>query len=56
MQQLFRWLMMGCFIASALNAHAVTVQDQHGTFTITKVPQRIVVLELSLRMPSRQWQ
>ncbi|MBK0096131.1 ABC transporter substrate-binding protein [Erwinia sp. S63] len=47
MQQLFRWLMMGCFIASALNAHAVTVQDQHGTFTINKVPQRIVVLELS---------
>ncbi|MEG3130646.1 Fe(3+) dicitrate ABC transporter substrate-binding protein [Pantoea cypripedii] len=29
------------------SASAVTVQDQHGTFTLEQVPQRIVVLELS---------
>lgn len=28
-------------------AFAVTVQDEHGTFTLDKTPQRIVVLELS---------
>ncbi|MDO6407480.1 Fe(3+) dicitrate ABC transporter substrate-binding protein [Pantoea phytobeneficialis] len=28
-------------------ASAVTVQDQHGTFTLNQTPQRIVVLELS---------
>jgi iron complex transport system substrate-binding protein len=28
-------------------AFAATVQDEHGTFTLDKVPQRIVVLELS---------
>lgn len=29
------------------HAFAATVQDEHGTFTLEKTPQRIVVLELS---------
>ncbi len=29
------------------HAFAATVQDEHGTFTLDKTPQRIVVLELS---------
>lgn len=29
------------------HALAATVQDEHGTFTLDKTPQRIVVLELS---------
>ena len=32
------------------HAFAATVQDEHGTFTLEKTPQRIVVLELSLSL------
>ncbi|ORM65330.1 Fe(3+)-dicitrate ABC transporter substrate-binding protein FecB [Pantoea rodasii] len=42
-----RLLITCSVIVWAFNAQAVTVQDQNGTFTLDKVPQRIVVLELS---------
>ena len=41
-----RALFAGLLLVSS-QAFAATVQDQHGTFTLDKVPQRIVVLELS---------
>ncbi|MCS5945163.1 hypothetical protein LNP25_00600 [Klebsiella variicola subsp. variicola] len=34
------------------HAFAATVQDEHGTFTLDKTPQRIVVLELQ---PPMRW-
>lgn len=34
-------------IVLAAPVFAVTVQDEHGAFTLNKTPQRIVVLELS---------
>lgn len=46
MQTLFRLLLVLSFALSS-GAKAVSVQDQHGTFTLDHVPQRIVVLELS---------
>ncbi|WP_058973845.1 Fe(3+) dicitrate ABC transporter substrate-binding protein [Type-D symbiont of Plautia stali] len=42
-----RWLSLVSLIVLASTAHAVTVQDQQGTFTLNTLPQRIVVLELS---------
>ncbi|MBD3720514.1 hypothetical protein IE988_28680 [Klebsiella pneumoniae] len=36
------------------HAFAATVQDEHGTFTLDKTPQRIVVLELVRRCAGRR--
>ena len=41
-----RALFAGLLLVSS-QAFAATVQDEHGTFTLDNVPQRIVVLELS---------
>lgn len=41
-----RLLLTGLLVCS-LPAFAVTVKDEHGVFSLDKVPQRIVVLELS---------
>ena len=41
-----RFLFTGLLLVTS-HAFAVTVQDEHGTFTLDKTPQRIVVLELS---------
>ncbi|MEQ9862481.1 Fe(3+) dicitrate ABC transporter substrate-binding protein FecB [Pectobacterium cacticida] len=42
----FRALFAGLLLV-ACHAFAITVQDEHGTFTLDTLPQRIVVLELS---------
>lgn len=47
MSRCLRWLSLVSLMVLASTAHAVTVQDQQGTFTLNTVPQRIVVLELS---------
>lgn len=41
-----RFLFAGLLLVIS-HAFAATVQDEHGTFTLEKTPQRIVVLELS---------
>ncbi|MEW9178745.1 Fe(3+) dicitrate ABC transporter substrate-binding protein FecB, partial [Klebsiella pneumoniae] len=41
-----RFLFAGLLLVIG-HAFAATVQDEHGTFTLDKTPQRIVVLELS---------
>ncbi|MBM3071511.1 ABC transporter substrate-binding protein [Enterobacter sp. RHBSTW-00994] len=41
-----RFLFAGLMLVTS-HAFAATVQDEHGTFTLDKTPQRIVVLELS---------
>ncbi|WP_437887369.1 Fe(3+) dicitrate ABC transporter substrate-binding protein FecB [Phytobacter sp. V91] len=41
-----RFLLAGLLVLTS-QAFAVTVQDEHGSFTLDKTPQRIVVLELS---------
>lgn len=46
LQILFRMLIAVSLLIS-YSANAVSVQDQHGTFTLEYVPKRIVVLELS---------
>lgn len=42
-----RFLFAGLLLVIS-HAFAAMVQDEHGTFTLEKTPQRIVVLELSL--------
>jgi len=42
----FRFLLTALLMISS-HAFAISVQDEHGTFTLDKTPQRIVVLELS---------
>ena len=41
-----RFLFAGLLLVIS-HAFAAMVQDEHGTFTLEKTPQRIVVLELS---------
>lgn len=41
-----RTLFAGLLLVAS-HTFATTVQDEHGTFTLDKTPQRIVVLELS---------
>lgn len=43
-----RFLFAGLLLVIS-HAFAATVQDEHGTFTLEKTPQRIVVLELYVR-------
>ncbi|MDM2940918.1 MULTISPECIES: Fe(3+) dicitrate ABC transporter substrate-binding protein FecB [Citrobacter] len=42
----FRFLFAGLMLVAS-HTFAATVQDEHGSFTLDKTPQRIVVLELS---------
>lgn len=48
-----RFLFAGLLLVIS-HAFAATVQDEHGTFTLEKTPQRIVVLELVRRCAGRR--